>query len=182
MILIVLTCHRTALRATPFNASSNTNVAVYFGKSPGNSVANLMDLCSDSSVDIVSIGFIRSFTGSAGYPTLDLVQGCKTPASGATTVKGAQISCPDLARNITVCQKVGKKMMISIGGSSSNTTFASATEATNAANMLWKMFGPATTGNSWRPFGSTTIDGIDIGKFLLSLSQERTKHVTYPHP
>lgn len=149
--------------APAFNLTSQTNLAVYFGHTPGNSGANLIDLCANENINIINIGFIRSFTGSAGYPTLDLVKSCRTPASGATSSKRAQITCPELARNISVCQKVGKKVFLSIGGSVSNTTFATAAEAKTAANILWKAFGPNPASGAWRPLGSAIVDGFDFG-------------------
>lgn len=149
-----------------FNSSSQSNVAVYFGHSPGNSGANLLDICSDDNSDIVNIGFIRSFTGSAGYPTLDLVSSCQTPSGGATNAKLAQITCTALARNVSVCQKVGKKVVLSIGGSTSNTSFTSAAQAKSAANALWTAFGPDTSSSAWRPLGSVVLDGFDFGKCI----------------
>ena len=143
--------------------ASSTKLSVYFGHTPGNSGANLLDLCYDSTIDIINIGFIRSFNGSAGYPTLDLVKSCKTPSKLATS-GAAMIQCPELAKNISVCQDMGKKVLLSIGGSTSNTSFSNATDARNVARTLWSAFGPYTGQTIWRPFGNVTVDGFDFGR------------------
>lgn len=166
--MILLIHPRSCTGAQVFNSSSQSNVAVYFGHSPGNSGASLLDVCSDDNSDIVNIGFIRSFTGSAGYPTLDLVKSCKTPSGGTTNSALAQITWTELARNVSICQKVGKKVILSIGGSTSNTSFTSAAQAKSAANSLWKAFGPVTSSSAWRPLGSVVLDGFDLGKWTQS--------------
>ncbi|KAF2090455.1 glycoside hydrolase family 18 protein, partial [Saccharata proteae CBS 121410] len=148
-----------------FDANGTTNMVVYFSQSSGKS-ASLASTCADPSVDMVVLGFIRSFNGTAGYPTLDMGPTfCpgRRP-SNETTAPGLAV-CPQLAQQIQGCQDQGKKVMLSIGGSTSNTTFDSNDDgrsARDAAAQLWNLFGEGNAETELRPFGNVTVDGFDI--------------------
>lgn len=78
------------------------------------------------------------------------------------------LSCPELAGNITACQRGwGKKVLLSIGGEGSNIKFASEKAAKSFAGMLWGLFGPpgGSVEEGLRPFGGVEVDGFDIGLF-----------------
>ena len=67
--------------------------------------------------------------------------------------------------DITTCQKTyGKTILLSIGGATySEGGFSSSSAAVTAANNIWAIFGPTTSGSTVpRPFGTAVIDGFDF--------------------
>ncbi len=188
----------TSVRSNPrgsggvFNAGSNSNIAVYYGQTAATSQVPLAQMCRDSNVDIVILAFLTVIAGPGGYPTVNFGAACST-SSPAQTAKGATglLSCPTMAADITTCQGLGKKIMLSLGGEDSNTAFTSTAQAQSFANQVWNLFGSGTGEDSdVRPFGSTILDGIDIGKLrfvqmadakhLLTLYTQTTKTTAPP--
>lgn len=147
-----------------FNAQSSSNLAVYYGQSPATDDFTLEQMCQDQNVDIVVLAFLTTFYGPAGQPVINF-----GPATGGTPTLGAQkinatglLDCPLLAKNITTCQSLGKKVLLSLGGATGVTNFSSDAQATGFAKNLWNLFGGGMTDSDMRPFGSVTIDGFDV--------------------
>lgn len=106
-------------------------------------------------------------------------------AKGATGL----LQCTQLATDIATCQTSGKKVLLSLGGATAQTAFTADDQATAFASTLWNLFGAGTGLDAGlRPFGSTKIDGFDVGKLnhpilveksflalILSLQTTRTK-------
>ena len=161
-----------------FNAGSNSNVAVYYGQTAATSQVTLAQMCQDSNVDIVILAFLTEIAGPGHYPTVNFGAACGS-SSPAQTAKGATglLSCPSMAADITTCQGLGKKVMLSLGGASGNSAFTSVTQAQSFATQVWNLFGSGTGDDSdLRPFGSTILDGIDIGKSH-SVQMANAKHL-----
>jgi len=128
-------------------------------------------LCQDSNVDIVILAFLTTFFGPGGYPTLNLGAAC-SGSSTAQTAKGATglLSCPTVAQDITTCQGLGKKFLLSLGGAEATTAFSSTSQADTFATQLWNLFGAGTGESSdMKPFGAVKVDGFDLGTFTPSL-------------
>lgn len=147
-----------------FSAQSSSNLAVYYGQSPATDEYTLEQMCQDQNVDIVVLAFMTTFFGPAGQPVINF-----GPATGGTPTLGAQkinatglLDCPSLAKNITSCQSLGKKVLLSLGGSTGVTNFTSDAQATSFATNLWNLFGGGMTNSNMRPFGSVKIDGFDV--------------------
>ena len=154
-----------------FNAKSASNVAVYYGQSGATSQFTLAQTCQDPNVDIVVLAFVSDFFGPGGYPTLNLGSAC-TGSSPAMSAKGATglISCPAMAQQITTCQGLGKKILVSLGGSIGTTAFSGTQQADQFATQLWNLFGGGTgESKDLRPFGDVKVDGFDVGKMLCIL-------------
>ena len=82
-------------------------------------------------------------------------------AKGAT----GMLECGQMAKDIATCQSSGKKILLSLGGATAQTAFTSDDQATTFASTLWDLFGGGTGLDAGlRPFGSTKIDGFDVGK------------------
>ena len=95
-----------------FNAQSSTNLAVYYGQSSATEKYTLEQMCQDRNVDIVVLAFLTTFDGPAGQPVINF-----GPATGGDPTLGAKkinatglLDCPLLAKNITTCQSLGKKV------------------------------------------------------------------------
>lgn len=69
--------------------------------------------------------------------------------------------------DIPICQAAGKKVLLSIGGSTpDNQELLSTESAIGFAEFLWASFGPVEdTWVAWggpRPFGNVSVDGFDF--------------------
>jgi chitinase len=76
-------------------------------------------------------------------------------------------NCETLRESISVCQGLGKKILLSLGGASNTYQLTSNADATATADFLWGAFGPGNA--KWdnpRPFDYlgkyTVIDGFDF--------------------
>lgn len=149
-----------------FNALSDRNLAVYYGQSPATAKISLQELCQNENVDIVVLAFLTEFFGPGGFPKLNFGPACggQTPEMEAAGASGL-LHCPDLASHISKCQSLGKKVLLSLGGSLAVSAFASDSQASEFATTLWDLFGAGTGVDAGlRPFGSVKIDGFDVGK------------------
>ena len=147
-----------------FNAQSSGNLAVYYGQSPATIDYTLEQMCQDKNVDIVVLAFMTTFFGPGGQPVINF-----GPATGGTPTLGAKkinatglLDCPFLAKNITTCQSLGKKVLLSLGGATGVTNFTNDAQATTFATTLWNLFGGGMTDSDLRPFGAVTVDGFDV--------------------
>ncbi|KAM0720620.1 hypothetical protein Q7P37_004757 [Cladosporium fusiforme] len=149
-----------------FDAASEDNVAVYYGTTPATETGGLALLCANPNVDIVILSFLFSFYDAGGYPSIDFGPGCSDPTSAQASIAPGLKDCSTLAQEIATCQSIGKKVLISLGGYNSNTSFASDEQAAQFATTIWDLFGAGTTSQtdaSLRPFGpDVKIDGFDI--------------------
>lgn len=154
----------TSSSTTTFNAQSQRNVAVYYGQTPHTNKVTVDQLCQDQNVDIVVLSFLDTFFGPAGLPNINIGPACSgDPTVGAQAINATGVlDCPFLAKNITTCQKAGKKVFLSLGGASGTTNFTSDTQATSFASTVWNLFGGGNLTSNMRPFGSVKVDGFDI--------------------
>jgi chitinase len=164
----VILCYLATLTLAEFDANGTQNLFVYFSQSSGHD-ANLTNLCTSTAVDVVILGFVRDFNGTAGYPTIDFGPwACNgTRSSNETDAPGLAV-CEDFGQQVKQCQDLGKKVFVSIGGQTSNTSFDAGSDgrqaAKNAARSMWDLFGEGRKSLSIRPFGSDiVVDGFDIG-------------------
>jgi chitinase len=126
-------------------------------------------------VDYVTLAFINESpekAGSSGYPGLNLGAHC---AATTYQVGGESTDllsdCSLIAADIPVCQALGTKILLSIGGvfgTGSDYTVSTVAKGEEFATFMWGAFGPYET--SWtgpRPFDisstdHTVVDGFDF--------------------
>jgi len=147
-----------------FDAESEDNVAVYYGTTPATKKGGLSSLCSNPNVDIVILSFVFSFFDANGFPSIDFGPGCSGQTPSQTETAPGLKDCSALAPEIAACQTLDKKVLLSLGGYNSNTSFTSDTQATEFASTLWNLFGAGDSlDEDLRPFGTDIIlDGFDI--------------------
>ena len=150
--------------AKPFDDNSKRNVAVYYGQTPHSNKVTVDQLCKDDSVDIVVLAFLDTYFDAGGMPNINIGPACSgDPTVGAQAINATGLlDCPFLAKNITTCQSLGKKVFLSLGGASGTTNFTSDAQATTFASTVWNLFGGGNTTSNLRPFGTATVDGFDI--------------------
>ncbi|KAK4501581.1 hypothetical protein PRZ48_007390 [Zasmidium cellare] len=150
-----------------FNPASQTNIAVYWGASPATTSDSLRTLCQHPNVDIVILAFLGFYFVLQGYPSLKIGgSSCKAATPEQQATAPGLINCTAIAPSITECQKSGRPVLLSLGGSTSTSSFDSDEQAIEFASTLWALFG-ADTANSTtrtiRPFGPDVIlDGFDL--------------------
>ncbi|EXJ90492.1 hypothetical protein A1O1_03595 [Capronia coronata CBS 617.96] len=155
-----------------FDALASDLNIVYYGQSNITANVSLTQVCSDDSIDVVLLGFIKSFYNSTDDTkdisiTMDFNTIC-FEASAAQVDAGQ----PDLldcvsggfADEIASCQKQGKKVLISAGSASGDLYIPSSKAASKVAKMLWNMFlgGTDSKVKPLRPFGNVVLDGFDL--------------------
>ncbi len=135
----------------------------------GPNQARLGEICQKSTADVIPIGFLNVFPdqGAGGYPGLNVGNGCPS-GTFAKNEQGVETQlltgCTEIAEDIPKCQKLGKKILLSIGGASPDTYRINSDEsAKKFADFTWKAFGPKSSSyNGPRPFGDAVVDGFDF--------------------
>ncbi|PKX96667.1 class III chitinase ChiA1 [Aspergillus novofumigatus IBT 16806] len=152
--------------ASAFDASSRSNLAIYWGQGPDQ--LRLSHFCKETSLDIINIGFINYFPDmSPGHwPGSNFGNQCD--GSYYVTKDGVVTKllsgCHQIMEDIPICQAAGKKVLLSIGGAyPPDQSILSKDSAVAFATFLWGAFGPVAEG--WegpRPFGNVVVDGFDF--------------------
>lgn len=155
------------------SSRAGSGIGTYWGQNTFE--GSLNDACSSGLYSYVNIAFLNTF-GSAQVPQLNLGGHCD-PRYG---------QCVGLTTDILNCQKLGIKVMLSLGGPTGTYTLTSTEDAKNLAIYLWNNFlgGQSAT----RPFGTAVLDGIDfdidlgsnqyysdLARFLADYSKQGTK-------
>ncbi len=141
-------------QVSAFDATSNSNVAVYWGQASAGSQERLSYYCESDNVDIILLSFMNGFPGTSDVPTLNFAGACTDSYSNGL------LHCTEIAEDIASCQSNGKKVLLSLGGAVGDYGFSSDSEAETFAGTLWNLFGEGTS--STRPFDDSVIDGFDL--------------------
>jgi chitinase len=115
-------------------------------------------------VDIVILAFLTEFFGPGGFPKVNFGATCGGQTSEMNSAGASGLlHCPELASQISQCQSLGKKVLLSLGGALAVSAFPSEGQASEFATTLWNLFGAGTgVDPGLRPFGSVTLDGFDV--------------------
>ncbi|XP_052172425.1 hevamine-A-like [Diospyros lotus] len=129
-------------------AVAGGGIAIYWGQN--GKEGTLAETCATKKFSFVNIAFLYIF-GKGQTPVMDLSSGhCNPSASGCTAVSDG----------VRFCQKMGIKVMLSIGGGVGSYSLASKADAKNVSAYLWNAF---LGGRSkFRPLGDAVLDGIDF--------------------
>ncbi|CZS96113.1 uncharacterized protein RAG0_05555 [Rhynchosporium agropyri] len=149
-----------------FNAASESNIAVYFGQTAITGTTSLEAQCADPNIDIVILAFVISQRIGGIYPAINFGAACGGQTPEMVAQAPGLLSCPELAGNVSSCQNnYGKKVMLSIGGATSQISFTGEDQARTFGDVLWDLFGPPGNADvGLRPFGNVEVDGFDIDK------------------
>ncbi|GES63293.1 class III chitinase [Aspergillus terreus] len=167
-----------------FDSSSSSNIAVYWGQnSYGQGTGafvqrNLAYYCSNTEINvslITSMGCVVSSLNDTIFQIIPLafMNGITPPITNfanagdnctAFSDNINLLNCTQIANDIKTCQKTyGKTILLSLGGATyTQGGWSSTTEAQNAAQAVWNMFGPSTNAQVDRPFGDAVVDGFDF--------------------
>ncbi len=125
----------------------------------------LADTCAaHPEYDVVILSFATQLahtrnqpSGQSFVPELNFANHCETSYDAQNPFL---LKCDDIAAGVRACQAAGKKVLISIGGSTGSAGFQSDDDGKMAATSVWNIFlGGAS---SIRPFANATLDGVDL--------------------
>ncbi|CEP64650.1 glycoside hydrolase family 18 protein LALA0_S12e03752g [Lachancea lanzarotensis] len=150
-IFLVVPTIFSAVMAAVFDANSNSNVAVYWGQASAGSQQSLGTYCQSSDVDVILLSFLHSFPENLN---LHFTSDCPT------TFHSGLLHCEAIANDIKSCQNLGKKIMLSIGGSAGPYGFQNDSQAAEFATTLWNTFAGGSSNE--RPFNDAVVDGFDF--------------------
>lgn len=126
------------------------------------------EVCTASSYTIINLAYMVDHFSTNDYPALDFSTHCNWstsayPGFSKTTEGVTLLKCPQIESDILLCQKLGKKIMLSI--SPYHETMLSDSDGMRSAENVWNLFftGKGTEGNKTiRPFGEAILDGVDL--------------------
>ena len=124
--------------------------------------------CPVPNIDITILACVISTADGRKYPQVNFGAACRSQITEMATNAPGLLSCSRLATDISAYQsKYGKKVMLSIGGATSQISFASPSPASTFAIMTRNMFrSPSSSVDiGLRPFGTVQIDGFDVGAY-----------------
>ncbi|KAK7405345.1 hypothetical protein VNO78_06591 [Psophocarpus tetragonolobus] len=124
----------------------NGGIAVYWGQDSRE--GDLKSTCDSGKYAIVVLGFLSKF-GAGRTPVLNFAGHCGN---------GSWKKCTELEFQIKHCQAKGIRVLLSIGGASSEYSLISAADAKTVANYLFSNF----LSGQYGPLGAVTLDGIDF--------------------
>ncbi|KAG0659775.1 Chitinase 1 [Maudiozyma exigua] len=136
-----------------FDSNAQNNVAVYWGQNSQGSQESLATYCQSSDADI----FLLSFADAFPSLSLNFANAC----SDTFADNSGLLHCTQIAADISTCQSLGKKVLLSLGGASGAYGFTDDSQAETFAQTLWDTFGEGT-GVTDRPFDSSIVDGFDF--------------------
>ncbi|KAG7664289.1 CHT2 [[Candida] subhashii] len=147
----------TAVAVVNLVSAAQNSVAVYWGQNGfGQSTEDggqqpLRYYCDNSDVDIVVLSFVT------GFPqlVLNFANQC------GDTFSDGLLHCSAIGDDIEYCQGNGKKVLLSLGGSTDTYGFTTDEQGTAFAQVLWDKFGEGT-GDDERPFDAAVVDGFDF--------------------
>lgn len=131
--------------------ASAADVALYWGQHTYQSLAKT---CATEEADIIILSFLYQF-GSGRSPELNLAGNCDE------TFSNGLLHCSAVGQDIKTCQKMGKKILLSLGGAAGSYGFTSDADGASFATTLWNMFGNGK-GLEQRPFDDAVVDGFDF--------------------
>lgn len=95
-----------------------------------------------------------------------------------------QSQCPTLVQDIPMCRNTyGKKILISLGGSSSTYRLSGTTDGQYFAEFLWGAFGPRTS--RWvasglpRPFDGPNGEGVEVDGYDFDIEHTSKGMILY---
>lgn len=141
--------------ATPtaaFDPNGKDNVVLYWGQASAGSQESLGSYCKSNAADVYVVSFLNNFNGN-GEMTLT-VSGCWE------NFPGGMANCPAIGEDIKLCQSLGKKVFLSLGGAVGSYGFTSDAGGATLADSLWETFGGGSAAE--RPFGDAIVDGYDL--------------------
>jgi chitinase len=105
--------------------------------------------------EAVVVAFVNRFVVPADMSSMPLVN-----FSRHCNNKYAFAQCDEIGRGINECQRLGKKVLISLGGATGGYGLRNEAEGRAFAQSTWDLFLDGQS--SYRPFDTAVVDGVDL--------------------
>ncbi|KAI1392303.1 glycoside hydrolase superfamily [Hypoxylon trugodes] len=171
-VLVAAAVSASTVAATTYTKDYKLNA--YWGQS-GPDTDFLGDHCENDNIDYVTVGFVNNSPengNGTGYPGTNFAAHCAAEVYSNNNRKSKLLSsCSYIKDDIQKCQRLGKKVLLSVGGefsATSNYTLSTVQAGIDFAEFLYQAFGPYKSSyHGPRPFdpsstSHTTIDGFDF--------------------
>jgi chitinase len=123
---------------------------------PTKSEKELGETCRDNPhYEAVVIAFVSGFKNAAQPDALHSINFSKH-----CNPDRMPLLCKLIVPGINDCQRLGKKVLISLGGATGSYGFASDDEARTFAEAIWNLYLGGQAAN--RPFATAVVDGVDL--------------------
>ncbi|XP_048581497.1 acidic endochitinase [Nematostella vectensis] len=173
LVLVIASLLSCASASTKRSLPSNRQLLVgYWGQNAAgptfgrlNYERDLRHFCNNYDFDIYVIAFVhrlfdvRNKGPDPKLPGMNFAHHCSyVPDANYPGI----YECATIGGGIRDCQKMGKKVIISLGGDTCDGTLGSAANARALAYNIWNMFLGGQDLPGKRPFLSAVLDGVDL--------------------
>jgi chitinase len=157
--------------AAPPRAFQFPGIVTYWGQNGASRVTtdvtkhekSLAETCQDNpQYEAVIVAFVIEFFSPENVdrtPRTNFSKHC-TSMNAYDADHKRLYKCDVIARGINECQRLNKKVLISLGGANGNYGFANDDEARMFAQTTWDLFLGGQ--HNFRPFTTAILDGIDL--------------------
>ncbi|KAI0138019.1 glycoside hydrolase superfamily [Hypoxylon sp. NC0597] len=160
----------------------------YWGQS-GPDTDTLAQHCASDSIDYITLGFVNNSPengNGTGYPGTNFAAHCAAEVYTNNNRNSKLLSsCSFIKEDIKTCQRLGKKVLLSVGGefsSYSNYTLSSVQAGVDFAEFLYQAFGPyKSTYKGPRPFDTSSTDHICLDGFDFDIETKFADQQPYVH-
>ena len=149
--------------------SGKSLLAVYWGQNGWGATHNdqttwekpLADTCAaHPEYDVVILSFATQLAHTRNQPFVPETKFANHCSDSYDAQNLFLLKCDDIAAGVRACQAAGKRVLISIGGSTGSAGFTNDSDGQMAAQSVWNIFLGGTS--SIRPFTNATLDGVDL--------------------
>ncbi|XP_031573002.1 acidic endochitinase-like [Actinia tenebrosa] len=172
VLILLVVAFAAGIWAKRENYTGRQRLVGYWGQNgagpangPSNYERSLAETCRTTKYDIIAVSFVIIFWDSRNkdsLPSLNFAYHCEKSISPQYPFL---LRCPKIEEGIKVCQGLGKKVIMSVGGATGDGTLPTPAKARELAQTFYDLFlgGSRMDGSlNLRPFGSAVMDGIDL--------------------
>ena len=105
-------------------------------------VLALRRICADPQVKTLTLPLLSRFHGPSGYPSLLPFPGCRRPNQRQTIQAPGLLNCTALGAEVSACQRLGRRVLLSIKGDASETVSDALDFGDPAGNTTWSGYSP----------------------------------------
>ena len=138
----------------------------------------LAAFCYETTLDIIPVGFLNAFPAQGnGLPGFNAGNACWGGVGSTYLGPGDEpqdnllpTRCPYLQQDIPICQALGKKILLSLGGDTSVSPYqlTGASDGLAFAEWIWGAYGPYN--QTWVDLSPTNYRPLDRGLYNTDLS------------
>nr|XP_048326803.1 hevamine-A-like [Ziziphus jujuba var. spinosa] len=122
-----------SLTLTRNSEASSGGIATYWGQYTEEAEGSLAEICKTKNYSYINIAFLNQF-GSGQPLGLNISGHCNVCDGNSLS------SCVRFGKDIEICQSMGVKILLSLGGPYETYSLSSESDAEDVANQLWETY------------------------------------------